>query len=57
MHDIGIGHGADHIWRVLWGVFHKLGVVDTEQKMPRGHDSLVDAIEKGVTEWLDQEGP
>ena len=55
VHDIGVGHGADHIWRVLWGVFHKLGVVDTEQKMPRGHDSLVDAIEKGVTEWLDQE--
>ena len=54
VHDIGIGHGADHIWQVLWRVFHKLGVVDTEQKMPRGHDSLVDAIEKAVTEWLDQ---
>jgi len=55
VHDIGIGHSADHIWQVLWGVFHKLGVFDTEQKMPRGHDSLVDAIEKGVTGWLDQE--
>lgn len=55
VHDIGIGHGADHIWRVLWRVFQKLGVVDTEQKMPRGQDSLIDAIEKGVTEWLDQE--
>ena len=55
VHDIGIGHGADHIWQVLWRVFQKLGVVDTEQKMPRGHDSLVDAIEKSVTEWLDQE--
>ena len=55
VHDIGIGHGADQIWRVLWGGLHKLGVVDTAQKMPRGHDSLIDAIEKGVTEWLDQE--
>lgn len=53
--DIGTGHGADHIWQVLWGEFRKLGVVDTGQKMPRGHDSLIDAIEKGVTEWLEQE--
>lgn len=55
VHDVGIGHGADHIWQVLWREFHKLGVVDTEQKMPRGHDSLLAAIENSVTEWLDQE--
>ena len=55
VHDIGIGHGADHIWKVLWKVFGQLGVIDTEQKMPRGHDSLVNAIARAVTGWLDQE--
>lgn len=55
VHDIGIGHGADHIWKVLWKVFGQLGVIDTEQKMPRGHDSLVNAIASAVTGWLDQE--
>ena len=55
VHDIGIGHGADHIWKVLWKVFGQLGVIDTEQKMPRGHDSLVHTIARAVTGWLDQE--
>ena len=53
--DIGFGYGADHIWRVLWEVFQELGVVGTEQRIPRGQDSLIQAIEKSVTEWLDQE--
>ena len=55
VHDIGVGHGADHIWKVLWKVFGQLGVIDTERKMPRGHDSLVNAIARAVTGWLDQE--
>ena len=55
VHDIGIGHGADDIWKVLWKVFDQLGVIDTEKKMPRGHDSLVNAIAGAVTGWLAQE--
>ena len=52
VHDIGIAHGADHIWQVLWPVFVEMGVVPSERSMPRGRDSLVDAITQSVADWL-----
>ena len=55
VHGIGKGHDADHIWHVLWDLFVQLGVIEPEQQMPRGHDSLVSAIAKTVTGWLDRE--
>ncbi len=50
--DVGIAYGADHIWQVLWREFVKLDIVDAGTAMPRGRNSLVDAIAKAVTGWL-----
>ena len=51
--DIGIAYDADHIWQVLWREFVKLDVVDASNPMPRGRNSLVDALAKFVNGWLD----
>ena len=50
---IGIAYDADHIWQVLWREFVKLDVVDASTPMPRGRNSLVDALAKFVNGWLD----
>ena len=54
VHDIGISHGADHIWQVLWPLFSDLGVV-VERSIPRGRDRLVDTITESVDRWLKQD--
>ena len=54
VHDIGIGHGADRIWQVLWPLFSDLGVV-AERSMPRGRDGLMGAITESVVRWLAQD--
>ena len=54
VHDIGVAHGADHIWQVLWPLFSDLGVV-AERSMPRGRDGLMGAITQSVIRWLAQD--
>ena len=55
VHDIGIAFGADHIWQVLWNVCVELGIVAPDRSVPRGRDSLVEAIEEAITSWLAQD--
>ena len=55
VHDIGIAFGADHIWQVLWGVCVDLGIVAPDRSVPRGRDSLVDALENAITAWLEKD--
>ena len=55
VHDIGIAYGADHIWQVLWQTFVQVGVVDPDREMPRGRDSLVDALRHFIIHWLTQD--
>lgn len=50
--DIGIAHDADYIWQVLWREFIKLDIVDQGTTMPRGRDSLVNAIARSISDWL-----
>ena len=51
--DVGIAEGAEHIWRVLWDVFTRLGVIDAGLPKPRGRSSWADNTEKAVRSWLD----
>ena len=54
VHDIGIAHGADHIWQVLWPLFSDLGVV-ADRSMPPGRDGLVGSVTQSVVRWLAQD--
>ena len=51
VHDIGTAARPDEIWRLLWSVFVRAGVIGDDQKTPRGHDKLVDAVSNAVTDW------
>lgn len=51
VHDIGIAHGADHIWQVLWPLLSNLDVI-AEGSMPRSKDGLVNAVTESVDRWL-----
>ena len=51
VHDIGTAARPDEIWRLLWSVFARAGIVGADQKMPRGHDKLADAVSNAVTGW------
>ena len=51
--DVGIAEGADHIWRVLWDVFTRLGVIDPALAKPKGRSSWADNTVKAVRSWLD----
>ena len=55
MHDIGIAHGPDHVWQVLWDAFSKLGVIAADQRKPRGRDGLVKTLMHAISEWLSQD--
>ena len=50
--DIGIAHDADYIWQVLWREFARLDIVDQAATMPRGRESLINAIARSVVGWL-----
>ncbi len=54
VHDVGVAHGADHIWQVLWSSFAELGVVG-DQSMPRGRESLTAEVTQSVRRWLGQD--
>ncbi|MDE0443582.1 MAG: hypothetical protein OXL38_15895 [Gammaproteobacteria bacterium] len=51
VHDIGIAHGADQIWQVLWPLLSNLDVIG-EASMPRSKDGLVNAVTQAVDRWL-----
>ena len=51
--DVGIAESADHIWRVLWDVFTKLGVIDAEHTKPRGRSAWADNTVTAVRGWLE----
>ena len=51
--DVGIAEGAVHIWRVLWDVFTRLGVIDAGHTKPRGRSAWADNTVMAVRSWLD----
>ncbi|MCY3840745.1 MAG: hypothetical protein OXH09_19205, partial [Gammaproteobacteria bacterium] len=51
--DVGIAEGAEHLWRILWDVFTRLGVIDVGHPKPRGRRSWADNTESAVRSWLD----
>ena len=56
VHDIGTAARPDDIWRLLWAVFARAGVVGADEKMPRGHDRLVEAVSNAITGWTGADG-
>ena len=54
VHDIGIAHGAAHIWKTLWDILQELDVIEPGQPVPRGRDKRVETVTTAVSKWVSE---
>ena len=54
VHDIGLAHGAENIWKTLWDVLQELGVIEPRVRLPSGRDGQVDTLRDAVCSWTSQ---
>ena len=54
VHDIGIAHGAAHVWKTLWDIFQEFDVIESGQPVPRGRDKRVEAVTNAVRRWVSE---
>ena len=50
--DVGVAHGADHIWNVIWEVFKNLGVIEEARRIPKRTDEAAKIAMSAVGEWI-----
>ena len=54
VHDIGIAHGAEHIWKTLWEALQELDVIEPGQSIPRVRDKRVETVTNAVNNWVSE---
>ena len=54
VHDIGIAHGAAHIWKTLWDILQELDVIEPGQPVPRGRDKRMETVTTAVSKWVSE---
>ena len=52
VHDVGIAHGAAHIWKTIWDILQELDVIESGQPVPRGRDKRVETVTNAVSKWV-----
>ena len=50
--DVGVAHGADHIWNVIYSAFKSFGVIEEESRIPRRSEEAAKIAVKAVGEWI-----
>ena len=50
--DVGVAHGASHIWNVIWDAFKDLGVIELGSPIPRQRDEAANIAVKAAGEWI-----
>ena len=50
--DVGVAHGADHIWNVIWDALLAMGIIEKEKHPPRRASEAAKAASKAIGEWI-----
>ena len=51
--DVGVAHGADHIWNVIWSALQVKGIIEKEKRLPKRASEAAKAASKAIGEWID----